>query len=229
MGNTTYIVEDDKDISKILSYNLEKEGFNVKVFEKGADLLMELKQNIPDLIILDIMLPDIDGFTLTKLIKYGPDTKYIPIIMLTAKDSEIDKVLGLELGADDYVTKPFSIKELIVRIKNLIQRYKIREQKNYIQIDTLKIYPESFKVEIDNKSIPLTTSEFKILVFLVKNPEKIFSRQYILENVLKSEADSTSRVVDVHIKKLRDKLGKYGKYIKTVRGQGYKFTQNNNN
>ncbi len=224
MKDLIYVVEDDKNLNNLITYNIKKENFSVKSFYRGIDVLLAVKKEKPDLIVLDLNLPDIDGVYVAKLLKSDSETKNIPIIMLTTKSSETDKiVVGLEVGADYILTKPFSVKELIIRIKNLLERYKYLKKNNLIRINDLKIFPDNFEVKINNKNIKLTTSEFKILLHLIKNEGKVLPRDYLLKNVLNSTADESSRVIDVHIRRLRNKLGKYGKYIKTVRNIGYKF------
>ncbi|NPA53888.1 MAG: response regulator transcription factor [Aquificae bacterium] len=190
------------------------------------EALKELKKNPPDLILLDIMLPDIDGLEFCKIVKSDKEISDIPIIMLTAKSTEIDKIVGLELGADDYVTKPFSFKELIARIRAVLrrtQRKTTSEDNKDITIKDLRIKPEEFKVLIEDKEISLTSKEFRLLLLFVKSPEKVFSREEILNKVWEREYDVYDRTVDVHIKHLREKLKEYGKCIKTVRGVGYKW------
>ncbi len=222
--NLIYVVEDDEDINELLVYNLKKEGFEVKPFLNSKEAYNSIKKDYPDLIILDIMLPDIDGLEFCKLLKSERDTEDIPIIMLTAKSTEIDKIVGLELGADDYVTKPFSIRELIARIKAVLKRSKRSDRKNkIIRINKLEIDPSKIEVKIEGKSIDLTAKEFKLLLLLINSEGKVLTRDQILSSVWETDLDVYDRTIDVHVKKLRDKLGKYSKCIKTVRGVGYKW------
>ncbi len=220
-----YIVEDDEDINELLVYNLQKEGFSVKSFYNSIDALKEIKTDKPDILLLDIMLPDIDGLEFCKILKSDKELSDIPIIMLTAKSTEIDKIVGLELGADDYITKPFSMRELIARIRAVLRRHKrySSKEKEKISIGNLSIDTESLEVRLSGKKINLTSKEFKLLLFLVKNQNKVLSREDILNNVWKNEYDVYDRTVDVHIKHLREKLGEYKNCIKTVRGIGYKW------
>lgn len=220
-----YIVEDDEDINELLSYNLKKEGFKVKSYFSGKDVLEAIDKDIPDIIILDIMLPDIDGLEVCKTLRSDKDKKNIPIIMLTAKSTEIDKIVGLELGADDYITKPFSIKELIARIKAVLRRAKLKQEDKIKHISGLEINPDKFEIKVDGKKINLTAKEFKLLMALINSENKVLSRNYILETVWGNYTDVYDRTVDVHIKNLRTKLGKYGKNIKTVRGIGYMWEE----
>jgi two-component system alkaline phosphatase synthesis response regulator PhoP len=221
-----YVIEDDEDINELLVYNLEKEGYKVKSFYSSNPAYQAIKSKKPDIVILDIMLPDMDGLELCKLLKSQEDTSYVPVIMLTAKSTEIDKIVGLELGADDYITKPFSIRELLARIKAILRRTKRRncpeENKEYTFKEFVVDF-EKYTVEIKQKPVKLTSKEFKLLKLLIKSEKKVLSRDFILNEVWKNDEDVFDRTVDVHIKNLRDKLGKYGKYIKTVRGVGYKW------
>ena len=218
-----YIIEDDEDINELLVYNLTKEGFKVKSFYNGKEPLKKLKLDNPDLIILDIMLPDLDGLEFCKKLKANPETEHIPIIMLTAKSTEIDKVVGLELGADDYITKPFSIRELIARIKAVIRRSSryIKDKTVIIRDGDLEINTEKMEVKLYGKPIKLTNKEFKILIALINAKDKVLSREHILDLVWGNDIDVYDRTIDVHINKLRLKLEDYGKKIKTVRGYGY--------
>ncbi|WP_457622664.1 response regulator [Persephonella sp.] len=219
-----YVVEDDEDINELLVYNLKKEGFNVRSFLNSKEAYRNIKSDYPDLIVLDIMLPDMDGLEFCKLLKSDKDTEEIPIIMLTAKSTEIDKIVGLELGADDYVTKPFSIRELIARIKAVLKRSKRSYKKDkIIRIKDLEIDPLKIEVRIDGKNIDLTAKEFKLLLLLINAEGKVLTRDQILSSVWENDLDVFDRTIDVHIKKLRDKLGIYGRCIKTVRGAGYKW------
>jgi DNA-binding response OmpR family regulator len=224
-----YIIEDDEDINELLVYNLEKERFKVRSFLNSKEALKSLeKGDIPDLIILDIMLPDIDGLEFCKLLKSRDDLSDIPIIMLTAKSTEIDKIVGLELGADDYITKPFSFRELIARIKAVLRRTK-RDDTNkakIIKIEDLIINPLKLEVKIGDQPVKLTSKEFKLLLTLVNSKNRALSREYLLNTIWKDELDVLDRTIDVHIKKLRTKLGEYGKYIKTIRGYGYMWEDN---
>ncbi len=225
-----YIIEDDEDINELLVYNLEKERFKVKSFLNSKEALLSLeKGDLPDLIILDIMLPDIDGLEFCKLLKSREDLSHIPIIMLTAKSTEIDKIVGLELGADDYITKPFSFRELIARIKAVLRRTKRTDtpQQKIIKIGDLIINPLKLEVKIGDKPIKLTSKEFKLLLTLINSKNRALSREYLLNTIWKDEFDILDRTIDVHIKKLRTKLGDYGKYIKTIRGYGYMWEEEN--
>lgn len=220
------VIEDDKHISKLVKYNLEKAGYDSTVVEDGEEALDILSKQGVDLIILDIMLPEMDGFEVCRLIKQNPKLKNIPIIMLTAKGEEVDRIVGLELGADDYVVKPFSPRELVLRIKAILKRGKIEESpKDIIERGSLVINVSKHRVTVNNKEVELTPIEFKLLVTLVERKGRIQSRDQLLSDVWDMHADVFTRTVDTHIKRLREKLGKIGNQIETVRGLGYRFKE----
>ena len=220
------IIEDDKHISKLVKYNLEKAGYDCTVADDGEEALGILAKERPDLIILDIMLPKMDGFELCRVIKQDVKRRNIPIIMLTAKGEEVDRIVGLELGADDYVVKPFSPRELILRIKAILKRGKIEEApKDIIERGSLVINVPKHLVTVNNKEVELTPIEFKLLVTLIERNGRIQSRDQLLSDVWDMHADVFTRTVDTHIKRLREKLGKVGDQIETVRGLGYRFKE----
>ncbi|MCK4322835.1 response regulator transcription factor [candidate division WOR-3 bacterium] len=224
MKGTIAVIDDEPDILELVSMHLEKEGFKVKKFKEGRSLLKFLDENIPELIILDLMLPDIDGLEICKSLKKQDKFAALPIIMLTAKGQEIDKVLGLELGADDYVTKPFSPRELIARVKAVLRRYERKEKYNVIKIgDSLVIYLQEYRATVKGENIDLTTTEFKILRMLAERPGWVFTRDQILDYLWGDDKAVLDRTVDVHINHLREKLGEEDKFIKNVRGVGYKL------
>uniref|UniRef100_A0A7C4YIF3 Response regulator transcription factor n=1 Tax=candidate division WOR-3 bacterium TaxID=2052148 RepID=A0A7C4YIF3_UNCW3 len=222
--NIIAIVDDEKDIVEFLSINFKKAGFNTVEFYNGFDLLNFLRKNRVDLIILDIMLPDIDGIEICKRIKSDPNLSHIKIIMLTAKGDETDKVLGLEIGADDYVVKPFSIKEIIARTKAVLRREKSSEDSKFLDIEgDIKIDLRKFEVFVKNRKIELTSTEFRILSILARRKGWVFSREQIIKELWGSDKIIIDRAIDVHIRNLRKKLGKSGEHIKSVRGIGYKI------
>ncbi len=226
MKRTVAIVDDEPDILELVSLNLEKEGFKVEGFLEGGGLLKYLDKEIPDLIILDLMLPDIDGLEICKSLRKQDKFTTIPIIILTAKGEEMDKVLGLELGADDYVTKPFSPRELVARIKAVLRRNEIKEKYNVIKIgDSVVIYLQEYKATVKGRNIELTPTEFKILRMLAERPGWVFTRDQILDYLWGDDKAVLDRTVDVHIKNLREKLGEEGKFIRNVRGIGYKLEE----
>jgi len=221
MGNRIAVVDDEPDIIHLLSIHLKKAGFSVDSFLNGTSLLKFLAASIPDLVILDLMLPDLDGFELCKMMKNDSRYSSIPVIMLTAKGQESDKVTGLELGADDYLTKPFSPRELIARVKAVLRRTTTSER-GTLFIGGITIDSERFEVIVEQQPVTLTPVEFKILHLLAQNPGKVFSRERILDHLWGNEKAVIDRTVDVHIKNLRDKLGTAGDLVKNIRGVGYK-------
>ncbi|MBI5699971.1 response regulator [Candidatus Saganbacteria bacterium] len=219
------IIEDEKDIVQALEYNLKKEGFAVSKAYDGLQGLKLARELSPDLIILDLMLPGLDGLELCRTIKREPPTENIPVIMLTAKGSETDKVVGLEVGADDYITKPFSMRELIARVRAVLKRYgkKSKIVQARLKFTDLTIDAEKHEVLASGKPVDLTAKEFSLLQFLAENQGRVFSRERLLDQVWGIEASIETRTVDVHIRRLREKLGKAGKRLITLRGVGYKF------
>ncbi len=225
-NNLIYIVEDEKDIAELVAVNLEQASFKTKKFTDIFSFKNQLARQSPDLIILDLMLPDGDGMDVCRELKGKRKYKNIPIIMLTARAEEVDKVLGLELGADDYVTKPFSPRELVARVKNILKRINRseHEEKEIINIgDNITIDLKKHSVLIENRKIELTATEFKILKLLGQRPGWVYSREKILRMLWGNEKNVLDRTVDVHIRHLREKLGKYSCIIKNVRGVGYKI------
>ena len=221
------IIEDEPDIRKNLEYNLSREGYSVLAAASIAEAEQLIYSNNLSLILLDLMLPDGSGLDLCKKMKSDPDMQNLPIIILTAKDDEVDKVVGFELGADDYVTKPFSVRELILRIKAVLKRGE--NKKDIVEIDRqfgdLKIDIDSHEVYVDGELVNLTALEFKLLIQLVDRRGRVQSREQLLADVWGYSAEVTTRTVDTHIKRLREKLGTMGKYVQTIRGVGYKFSR----
>jgi two-component system phosphate regulon response regulator PhoB/two-component system alkaline phosphatase synthesis response regulator PhoP len=217
------VVDDEPDILELVSIHLEKNGFIALGFNDANELFKLLEKKNPDLIILDLMLPDIDGFEVCKFLRSRQEYKDIPIIMLTARSEEADKVTGLEIGADDYITKPFSPREMIARVKAVLRRgAKHKEDIIHINND-FYINIAKYEVVFDGETVRLTTSEFKILQQIASRPGWVFSREQILNNLGVNEKGVIDRTVDVHIKNIREKLGEAGKFIKNVRGVGYKL------
>ncbi len=215
------LVEDDPDLLEILTYILEKEGYKVLAFERGEQFLNSLSENIkPHLIVLDVMLPGMDGFKIAQILKNNDVYRNVPLIFLTAKGLEEDKLKGFELGADDYISKPFSTREFLARVKAILRRY-YPENKNVLSAGKLKIDTEKFKVFCGHKEIPLTKAEFKILQTLVENKNRVVRRTTLMDALAPLGKEVVSRTVDVHITKIRKKLNDCGSYIKTVRGVGY--------
>ena len=226
MKEKILIVEDEKDIVKMLEYNLKKEGYITLSARNGEDAIKMAGKESPDLMLLDLMLPGIDGLEVCKMLKGERNTAAIPIIMLTAKSQESDKIVGLELGADDYVTKPFSPRELIARIKAVLRR--IREKNKLpemLKIGELAIDFSKISVAVKNKAIEITAKEFELLKTLIKAKGRVLSRDYLLDTIwgLDQSLEIQTRTVDVHIRTLRKKLKSAAKYIITVKNYGYRF------
>ncbi|MBU0650836.1 response regulator transcription factor [bacterium] len=224
--NLIFVLDDEQDIVELVSVNLEKSGFTAKGFTEVKKFYSFLKEKKPDLILLDLMLPGEDGFEICKFLKKQDEYRNIPIIMLTAKSDETDKILGLELGADDYVTKPFSPRELIARVKAVLRRNIAKSEEKSIKVcEDLTMDLNKFEVLYKGQKIDLTTTEFNILKLLASKKGWVFSRDQILNNLWGDEKYVIDRTIDVHIKHLRTKLGEAGKYIKNVRGMGYKLEE----
>lgn len=217
------VVDDEEDILELVSIHLKNAGFEAKSFSEGKELFQFLNNHIPQLIVLDLMLPDTDGLEICRILRSDKKFSDIPIIMLTAKGEETDKVVGLELGADDYITKPFSPKEFVARVRAVLRRKERRETKPIIEIGNIKIDLEKYEVSVREKKLELTSTEFKILKILSENEGKVFTREELLDNLWGIEKTVVDRTIDVHIKHLRDKLGSAGHLIKNVRGIGYKI------
>jgi len=230
---TVLIVEDEEDIQQLVGFNLIKAGFQVEYADSGEQALKNILEQHPDLIMLDLMLPGIDGMEICKILRSENKTAEIPIIMLTAKGEETDIVDGLEVGADDYITKPFSPKILISRVKAVLRRrakaasVEPSESGGVIKTDTIIINPGRYEVTVDDQPIALTPTEFGILKLLAKRPGWVFSRQQIIDEVRGYDYMITPRSIDVQVFSLRKKMGKAGKKVETVRGIGYRFNDSN--
>ena len=223
------VVEDEEDILELVRYNLSREGYQVMGVTSGEEVLKITRSEALDLIVLDLMLPGIDGLEVTKILKNDSKTQDIPIVMLTAKGDEADIVTGLELGADDYITKPFSPRILIARIRAILRRKTTKasmDDTEVIQIHELKIHPGRRDVSIKGESVELSYTEFQVLYYLAQQPGWVFTRYQIIDAIRGDDYPVTDRSVDVQIVGLRKKLGAYGKYIETVRGVGYRFREN---
>ncbi|OHB83848.1 MAG: DNA-binding response regulator [Planctomycetes bacterium RBG_19FT_COMBO_48_8] len=219
------IIEDDKDIVEMLDYNLKEEGYDTISALNGEEGIALAGKERPDLIILDIMLPIMDGFEVCRTLKNDDKLAHIPIIILSAKSQETDKVVGLELGADDYVTKPFSPRELIARTRAIMRRGRGEHISNRIRRGQITIDRTRHKVTVGRKEISLTLTEFKLLEFMARRPGAVYSRARILDAVAGQDAIVCDRTVDAHIKSLRHKLGPAKDYIETIRGAGYRFKE----
>ncbi len=215
-----YIVEDDQNIHEIETYALRNAGFLIEGFVCAKDFYARLAVRVPDLILLDVMLPDEDGLSIVKKLRSMPKLKHIPVIMVTARTTELDKVKGLDIGADDYITKPFGIMELISRVKALLRRSKNMEEESFLRAADISIDGKKRAVYVGEQLCELTYKEYQLLFFLVQNKGIVLSRDVIMDRVWGADY-SESRTVDMHIKTLRQKLGAGGKVIKTVRNVGY--------
>lgn len=218
-----YIVEDDENIREIESYALQTSGYEVKTFLDGKGLKAALMEQLPQLVILDIMLPNEDGVSILKALRSNSETKKLPIMMVTAKTSEIDKVKGLDAGADDYMTKPFGVMELVARVKALLRRTKETDTEESVVFGAIVMNIQKHVVQVDGVGCELTYKEFELLKLLLCNIGIVLSRDKIMERVWGFDYEGETRTVDMHIKTLRQKLGEAGKYIKTVRNVGYKI------
>ncbi len=219
------VVDDEADILELVEYNLTKAGYRITCAETGEEALKKSSASVPDLVVLDLMLPGMDGLETCRHLKEDQKTRHIPIVMLTAKGEESDIVTGLELGADDYVTKPFSPRVLVARIRAALRRKSEEplDEKAALRIRDLEIHPGRHEVQVKGKPVDLTVTEFRILQFLARRPGWVFTRYQIVDGTQGGDAAVTDRSVDVHIVSLRRKLGPCGKDIETVRGVGYRF------
>ncbi|MGI6254165.1 MAG: response regulator transcription factor [Acutalibacter sp.] len=219
-----YFLEDDNSIRELVVYTMNSTGFEAVGFGKPAQFWEAMEKELPSLVLLDIMLPEEDGLSILKKLRGNPATKRLPVMMLTAKDSEYDKVLGLDSGADDYVPKPFGMMELMARIKALLRRAAPQEtqEKDY-SVGSLYVSPARHQVKVDGKEVALTLKEFELLCFLLENDGMVLTRDKILARIWGYDFDGETRTVDVHVRTLRQKLGECGSLIETVRGVGYKI------
>lgn len=223
------IVDDEEHIRELIKFNLKKDGYHIEVAVNGREALEKIKENKFDLVLLDLMLPEIDGLEVCKDIRRNEETADIPVMMITAKGEEFDKVLGLELGADDYITKPFSIRELMARIKALLRRSNVKKEENIIKFGDVIVNFKTREVTKNLKNVELTLKEFELLKLLIQNKENILTRELLLDKIWGYEYIGETRTVDVHIRHLRKKVesdDKNPQHIQTIRGVGYKFTSN---
>ena len=224
MPHRIFIVEDEPDLRDTLSFNFENEGFKVSSFPDGEKCLTSVKKNKPDLVILDLMLPGINGLDVCREIRSEEENNDVSIIMLTAKGEEIDRIVGFELGADDYVTKPFSVRELILRVKVLLKKRSDNQSaEKILEYGPVKMNLDAHSVLVDDIDVVLTALEFKLLKHLLKRRGRVQTRDQLLGNVWGYSSEVTTRTVDTHIKRLREKLGSTGDLIQTIRGVGYRF------
>ena len=228
MAHKIYIVEDEPDLRDALAYNFENEGFKVKTFADGESSLEAINTNKPDLLILDIMLPGMSGLDVCREIRSKQASSDIAVIMLTAKGEEIDRIVGFELGADDYVTKPFSVRELILRVKVILKKQsEINSNESAIEYGPIIMDLDAHNVSVEGAEITLTALEFKLLKHLLTRKGRVQTRDQLLGDVWGYSSEVTTRTVDTHIKRLREKLGVTGNLIQTIRGVGYRFNNQN--
>lgn len=219
-----YIVEDDANIRELVIYTLQSTGFDAKGYESGISFFKDLSVGkVPELVLLDIMLPGEDGISILRKIRSNPEAKHVPVIMMTAKGAEYDKVLGLDSGADDYITKPFGMMELVSRIKAVLRRVKKEEPDEELSAGSLYVHMGKHKVLADGQKVELTYKEFRLLCMLLESKGNVLTRDQLLTNIWGYDFDGETRTVDVHIRTLRQKLGACGSLIETVRGIGYRI------
>ena len=219
------VVEDEEDIMEVIRFNLEKEGYEVHQALSGEKALQVIENNLPSLVLLDLMLPGINGLDLCRIFKQNDRTKAIPVIMLTAKSEDADIVAGLEMGAEDYITKPFSPRVLVARVRTILRRREsgVKDDSSVIQVEGMQIHPGRHEVRMGENVVDLTPSEFRILHYLARRPGWVYSRDQIIDAIRGYGYVVTDRAIDVQVVGLRKKLGDYGKFIETVRGIGYRF------
>ena len=222
------IVEDERDIADLLRYNLQESGFETDYVRNGADALQRAVEKTPDLILLDLMLPEVDGMIVCRLLKNDPRTKNIPVVMVTAKDKEKDRVAGLELGADDYITKPFSPREVVLRVSAVLRRIHVgnqTESTKRIETHGLTIDLDKHQVLTESGPIDLTATEFKLITLFAQSPGRVFTRDILMDVIWGQDYYGIDRTVDTHVSRLRRKLGEFGQHIETVHGVGYRFKE----
>ena len=223
------VVDDEKDIGELLVYSLQQEGCDVDVIQDGQQVLGRLQTKTYDLVILDLMLPGMSGIEICRQIKKDPELESLPVIMLTAKSTETDKIVGLEMGADDYITKPFSPREVVARVKAVLRRSEdrqpLRSSQKEIIFETLKMDLSRYEVFVDDVEVKLTNTEFKILQCLIEKPGHVFNRSQLIDFALGKDVSVVDRTIDVHITNLRKKLGAIGSQIESIRGVGYRIKE----
>lgn len=225
MSSLILIVEDETDLLSTLEYSLQKDGYRTRSAETGAEAIaLALKQPVPDLVLLDLMLPDLSGTEVCRTLRGSEITRNVPVLMLTAKGEEIDRVVGFEVGADDYMVKPFSTRELALRIRAILRRTSASEAPaEQLEFGRLRVDPSAHRAWVDDDEVALTALEFKLLTTLLQRRGRVQTREVLLTDVWGFSADVTTRTVDTHVKRLRQKIGEAGVYIETLRGVGYRF------
>lgn len=222
MRSTILIVDDEPDITRLIAYNLELAGHRARTVHTGRAALDAIARESFDLVVLDLMLPDISGTEVCRRVKQDPRTAALPIVMVTARDTEFDRVVGFEVGADDYVLKPFSVRELVLRVEAVLRRSRREAIAPSMEVGAIAINLHAFRVYVDADEVPLTRSEFDLLTTILRGNGRVFSREELLDAVWGDDSDVLDRTVDVHIMRLRRKLGEAGRHIETVRGVGYR-------
>lgn len=224
MQPTVLIIEDESDVADLLRHRLTKAKFRVLLADNGTTGLQMAQENRPQVIILDLMLPGLSGLEICRILKSSPDTSKLGILVLTAKGNTDARIKGLELGADDYVSKPFSPKEIVLRVQALLRRTEISSQGQIVQVDTFQIDKNALTISVEGKRLDLTTTEFKLLTLLLENRGRILDRETLLRSVWEYQNAVDTRTVDTHMRRLREKLGSDARRIETVRGEGYRFS-----
>ena len=221
-----YVIEDDESIRELLKVALEGFGYQIRAYESAESALLDMKEDKPDLALFDLMLPGMDGLSAIKLLRQDSQLKNIPVICLTAKDKELDKVAGLDVGADDYITKPFGVLELAARIRSLLRRSNKVDSIDVIKFMTLTINPQTREVKNNGQLVELTYKEYELLLYLIEHNSRVVSRDELLNQIWGYEYDGETRTLDIHIRTLRQKLGSVGTdYIRTIRSVGYRFAK----
>jgi len=226
MARCILVVDDEPDLLELVRFNLDRAGYRVETAASGEEALASLRRSIPDLLVLDLMLPDLSGEEVCRRLRADPRLASLPVIMLTAKSEEVDRVVGFELGADDYVTKPFSPRELVLRVNALLRRsYEAAASPSPLERGPLRLDPERHRCAVQGEEVDLTAKEFQLLEVLMRRPGRVMTREKLLDEVWGSDIAVTSRTIDTHLKRLREKLGVAAELIQTVRGLGYRFAE----
>ena len=226
MASRILVVDDEPDILELVRFNLTQAGFTVTCAETGGEALAALRREVPDLVVLDLMLPDRSGTDLCRDIRASDDLAHVPVIMLTAKGEEVDRIVGFELGADDYIPKPFSARELVLRVKAVLRRGgRTTESPRRLSKGALVLDVERHRCTVDDREIDLTAKEFGLLEALMSRPGRVMTREQLIEEVWGSDITVTLRTIDTHLKRLREKLGEAGSLVDTIRGVGYRFAE----
>ena len=223
MKDSVLVVEDEEDVVDLIRYNLNKAGFSVLVAMDGKEGLAMAQENRPDAVVLDLMLPGLDGRFICKALKKNPETESIPILMLTAKGEAEERIEGLEIGADDYMTKPFSPKELVLRLQALLRRVRTNPHSDDLDVAPFHVSKSNFEIRLEDQRLELTSTEFKLLTLMIERRGRILSRDTLLQDVWGYQNAIDTRTVDTHMRRLREKLGSHASRLETIRGEGYRF------